>query len=854
MVASRPAPGVAGPVPNPQSPPRTRLFDALSGPERLVVVRGPLLSGKTTLLRRWSAASASPGAVAGVIGPEPGSTPDAYWQEVATSLPEQRDADAPTVGPVGARRTATDPPADPFDQVKSLVRTWRGPLTLVLDDLHLVGEPENRVRDLFEQSSGGMVRVLVATRTAGAWHEAPGLPADRVFVPPADLLLTDAELDAAIDLAGLTTASAIPLGEVAAETGRIAGLVDKGVGALRTGSPARADRVGRIRSVVDRVVVRVLAETAELHRHRREIFCAATATPLTASSVGVAIGGVTGRVNAVGDVFVALERHGLTVREAGAAEPTWSFPDPIRASLLRIAATERPEDLRDARIALIDHWLSEGRPHTAFVHAIDAERWDLVLDILRAHWKTLYTTNFLHMDGDLKRIPPEVLESESLFGTLRRMHSQFSAPKDSPAPPPDLVDSPEVSDDAERLMRMISLRIDGRFEKAAAEYEMLRRVPAPDVESSTQSERDGPAFVFLHLGLTLLLVGRFDDAHQMLRRGHRLGVGSFIERDAAGKLTLVNAILGHVRDADSWWDEEQRHPQLPHNSELVVRPAGMIGSALARLERLDIDSAIDLMTDLGPPADQEELWGFSLYVYGQIALAAGTPADGLRYVEHHMRRFPGLRADGAVVGPLLDAVRADLHLAMGRTAVAFDLLGGSTHPLTAPARARARLYDGEHAGALGVVRDHYGDLGCTQRDSLELSLVGAAAWIGLGNREEAVTYLERAITTSTLTGVVRPFVTLAPGTLATLATLGPELPPPVRDATPPSPAPGSTELTGRELAILASLATGDSITAIARQHFVSANTVKTQLRSAYRKLGVRSRDAAVDEARRRGLV
>lgn len=854
MIASRPAAGVVGPVPTPQSPPRTRLLDALSGPERLVVVRGPLLSGKTTLLRRWSAASASPGAVAGVIEPEPGSTPDTYWQEVATSLWEHRDDGAPTVGPVGARRAATDPTADPFDQVTSLVRSWRGHLTLVLDDLHLVGEPENRVRDLFEQSSGGIFRVLVATRTAGAWHEAPGLPADRVFVSPADLLLTDAELAAAIDLAGLPAASTIPLGEVAAETGRIAGLVDSGVDALRSDSRSRADRVGRIRSAVDRVVVRVLAETAELRRHRREIFRAATAIPLTSPTVAVAIGGVTGRENAVDDGLAALERHGLTVFDTRAAEPTWNLPDPIRASLLRIAATERPEDLLEARIALIDHWLAEGRPHTAFVHAIDAERWDLVLDVLRGHWKTLYTTNFLHMDGDLKRIPPEVLESEPLFGTLRRMHSQFSAPKDSPAPPPDLVDLPEVSDDAERLMRMISLRIDGRFENAASEYEMLRRVPVPDFESSTQAERDGPAFVFLHLGLTLLLVGRFDDAHQMLRRGHRLGVGSFIERDAAGKLTLVNAILGHVRDADSWWEEEQRHPQLPHDSEVVVRPAGMIGSALARLERLDIESAVDLMTDLGPPSDQEELWGFFLYVYGQIALAAGTPADGLRYVEHHMRRFPGLRANGAVVGPLLAAVRADLHLAMGQTGVALDLLGGSTDPLTAPARARARLYDGDHAGALGVVRDHYGDLRCTQRDSLELSLVGAAASIGLGDREEAVTYLERAITTSTLTGVVRPFATLAPGTLATFATLGPELPPAVRDAGAPPPAPGSTELTGRELAILASLGTGDSITAIARRHFVSANTVKTQLRSVYRKLGVRSRDAAVHEARRRGLL
>jgi LuxR family maltose regulon positive regulatory protein len=41
---------------------------------------------------------------------------------------------------------------------------------------------------------------------------------------------------------------------------------------------------------------------------------------------------------------------------------------------------------------------------------------------------------------------------------------------------------------------------------------------------------------------------------------------------------------------------------------------------------------------------------------------------------------------------------------------------------------------------------------------------------------------------------------------------------------------------------------------IAEALFVSQNTVKTQLRSIYRKLGVSSRDEAVREARRQGLL
>ncbi|MFN3339865.1 MAG: LuxR C-terminal-related transcriptional regulator [Dietzia sp.] len=843
--------------PGPVIPPRTRLLSRLSGPERLVVVHGPRWSGKTTVLRQWlSADSSSAGTTAGTIEPDPGLTGDRYWQVVVNSLRSKQGPGDRAVQRIESVPGPSDSFGDHYREVRDLIRTWPGPLTLILDDLHLVGDPETHVRDLLQQAPPAGFRVLATTRIAMRWHRSSGVPADSVLVTPADLLLTDSELSAVVELAGVTTLNRVPLGLIAAETGRVAGLVGVGVNALATASSSRGDPTGRIRTEIDRVVVRVLTGDPELVSYRDDVFRTAAAAPLTSSAATVVIDEVGEGEATVVDRLDAVERHGLTVRDLEKSEPTWSYPDPVRGSILRLAATESPHVLRDARLALSDYWLRQGRPHAAFVHAIDAESWDRVLEILRDNWRTLYTTNFLQMDGDLRRIPADVLEGEPLFDTLRRMHSQFSAPKDSPAPAPDIVTSSDEPDNAERLMRMLSRRMDGRFEAAASEYGPLSRIPVPDPESSTQAERDGPAFVFLHLGLSLLLVGRIDDANQMLRRAHRLGAGTFVERDAAGKLTLAHAVLGHLADADSWWDEERRHPQLPPDSELVVRPAGMIGAALARLDRLDVDSAIGLITDLGAPADREELWGFALYVYGQIALTTGTAADGLRYVDHHMKRYPGLCDHGAVVGPLLDAVRADLHLALGRSDLSAELVGDSSHPLTATVRARTRLFDGDNQGALEIVRRYYGDLRCTQRDSVELSLVGAAASIGISAREEAVQYLERAVTKSTLTGLVRPFTTLPRGTMARLARLGPELPVAAHgtDTGVPSSPHAATEVTEREHAILRSLETGDSITAIADRHYVSVNTVKTQLRSVYRKLGARSRSAAVDEARRLGLL
>jgi DNA-binding NarL/FixJ family response regulator len=61
-------------------------------------------------------------------------------------------------------------------------------------------------------------------------------------------------------------------------------------------------------------------------------------------------------------------------------------------------------------------------------------------------------------------------------------------------------------------------------------------------------------------------------------------------------------------------------------------------------------------------------------------------------------------------------------------------------------------------------------------------------------------------------------------------------------------------LTGRELVVLSYLPTLRTVPEIAAELHVSVNTVKTQLKSIYRKLSVASRRSAVECARRLGLL
>jgi LuxR family maltose regulon positive regulatory protein len=68
----------------------------------------------------------------------------------------------------------------------------------------------------------------------------------------------------------------------------------------------------------------------------------------------------------------------------------------------------------------------------------------------------------------------------------------------------------------------------------------------------------------------------------------------------------------------------------------------------------------------------------------------------------------------------------------------------------------------------------------------------------------------------------------------------------------PSLAPVS--LTKREHVVLHALVSTSSTADLAASLFVSVNTVKSQLRTLYRKLGANSRDEALSRAAERGLI
>ncbi|MGF7238048.1 MAG: LuxR C-terminal-related transcriptional regulator, partial [Frankia sp.] len=188
-----------------------------------------------------------------------------------------------------------------------------------------------------------------------------------------------------------------------------------------------------------------------------------------------------------------------------------------------------------------------------------------------------------------------------------------------------------------------------------------------------------------------------------------------------------------------------------------------------------------------------------------------------------------------------DASQAPVHPSVGWTAVSVEAIRAlALGHAGRPEAARAAV---DVATALGAAAER-GSWAPTAR-----GWVAGQAWVTL-----ARTRLLLHDPAAALSLIARADVALASvsGAAALSATL--ESTRRAAEALHRDGVPGAPGLTGAELRVLRFLPTHLSYQEIADRLFVSRNTVKSQAIAAYRKLGVRSRGAAVAAATDRGLL
>ncbi|RLV57140.1 hypothetical protein D9V41_00310 [Aeromicrobium phragmitis] len=395
-----------------------------------------------------------------------------------------------------------------------------------------------------------------------------------------------------------------------------------------------------------------------------------------------------------------------------------------------------------------------------------------------------------------------------------------------------------------RGVESVGLRItqsgDGGFRAAVAAVDLLDALPARSREEIAPLESD----VRLHLGISLTYGGNLDGARAQFEQARMLGSRPMIELMGLGGLALVEALRGDVPSTEAWI--QAAHVRQWPSEKLDEYQGSMlrIAEAMRAVERQDFKQAQERIDALWPIIETVEHW--SLLAQAQALVDIGTA-----------RARPGLIAFRAVrerrgtsVGPhsadLLDVTEQWLLLATGDVSNAqrFRLRSRSGPELRLEA-ARGAVLRGDRQRAwtiLGAVR--------TDAPRLRLTrlLLTAAAHLAAGQRDAAEESAAQAA------GVAEAFELRTPlwFTPQNVLELAPLVPLGVTSVLPRRPE--GEPLTPRELVILHELVTTANIEQIADRLHVSANTVRTQRQSLYRKLKATSRDEAIGRAIAMGLL
>jgi LuxR family maltose regulon positive regulatory protein len=201
--------------------------------------------------------------------------------------------------------------------------------------------------------------------------------------------------------------------------------------------------------------------------------------------------------------------------------------------------------------------------------------------------------------------------------------------------------------------------------------------------------------------------------------------------------------------------------------------------------------------------------------------------------------------------------------------------GGTVALAVRLARARVLLAAGDEKGALAEASACLAGPpdGLTLRDRVIALLTAGVARRRLSQVTEAAEAVEQALVLAEPEGAFRVFLDGGPAVRSAMTVLVPPTSPcagfagrvlerfdgqPPRHPARPAPAgsvgPAGLPLTGSELAVLRFLPSHMTNQEIAEALFLSINTVKTHLRSAYRKLGVANRRQAIARGRRLDLL
>ena len=831
---------------------RAGVRSALEATDRVAVVQAPAGFGKTTAVRAWAEASSAP--VAWVDAGAFEAHPAVFWRAFFRAVREA----VPAVDDEPALALAERAPGDPYA------------CTVLLEQVRdrapaggAVGRPTVVVDGLWDPHAdlqAGLARVVddvgAHLRLVLVGRPVLPLPLTRwrtlgwlTEVDERQLRFTADDVAALVAL----VAPAVPL----AAAQDFARRMDGWPLGVRLGLQWAAEHpgaelpetVGRVdRALADHLVLSVVDRLAP---HEQEV--------LRELAVFDAVGPDLCRqvVGAAGTAVVArLCRRGLLVEDR--AGDTVRVQPLISAVLLddlrwcdderRRALHERAADLLRVRGDLDGAY----RQLVAAGRGVDAA--DLVLEPVLRHVDT----------GDRKALrtiidglPPTMnVRTPALAVDLAYAHL-FAARTASARAWADRAEAMAGADAAIALrvagFRATASMLDGHFADAAvqvARFEVIGAHQPPEgieVRSATVGAR------------VALATGRVDEAARWLERGRGIEAPPVITEVALPALEAWAMLadgrpVAALRAAAIARDAAERLGARPH----IGASEAMAVHADALLACGRLVEAAALMDGLRADADElGQPWTVARagILAAELERLAGRPMGALAILDELRSRLSRRRSPDFLVA--VDLLHARVVAGVD-PATALDLLMDLPHGAeVAVVRARALMArDGAASTAevLGLLADRRSWSG---RTPVEADVLWAVALHDADGLAHVVAVAARA-------GWVAPFLAEVPVVNAALAALPlARLHPALHEHFVGARAPGNRStgaaplleaLTSRELSVLELLPSHLSYAQIGERLYISVNTVKSNLKAVYRKLGVASRHEAVEAARMMGIL
>ncbi len=402
------------------------------------------------------------------------------------------------------------------------------------------------------------------------------------------------------------------------------------------------------------------------------------------------------------------------------------------------------------------------------------------------------------------------------------------------------------------LTSMIALRKVGRLSQAD---DFLAALSAPDPAVAE------PPLAWLEIGLTQLRLGRDQEAATAFERA---AIGAADDPNlytySTGAASLAYALHGEIDRAQAVATRVEAFVVGDH----TLRPTAFIPVAVAS-RLIDTEAHPDGSVESRSPwgnleVDLGELHSYSAYAAALGALASGELEQAQQIIDAELLSKSAHSPSNSERARFV-ALEADLLMSQGNLVAAQKLIKSFPDGTNAlrPVSARLLLMFREYRSAQLLAEAVLGE-GAGPRTRVEMLLVQAEALQRLKSARAATIRLN-ARQVAEANNLLTPFVLTiaghpAPSLAVSVDGAGEGMAETALAKVKPlfSEAAMAAQLTQRERIVLDRLQSTASLEYIARSLVVSINTVKTQTRSIYRKLGANSRDEAVRIAYDLGLL